>query len=391
MTVLRIGDDQRRARLAWRHRLAPQARSDDAAAITDSVVALHASDPATVHLSVATRMATPIAGAAEDALYDERSLVRMLGMRRTMFVVPTGLAPVVQAASSNDVAAAERRKVLRALEADGVQDGPDLLRALEDDTLDALAANGGAYATELSSALPQMSATVPMGSGRWRTDVTLGSRVLLLLAADGRIVRGPPRGSWRSSQYRWVPTTTWLGRPLDDLDAEAARARLAGHWLAAFGPATFEDLVWWTGWTRARSRRALASLDTTEVGLDDGSTGYVMSDDTDEVSAPPRWAALLPGLDPTAMGWRSRDWYLDPRHVDTVVDRNGNIGPTVWADGCVVGGWIQRPDSTIVYRMLDDVDAWAAVDDAVERLQDALAGTPVIPRFRSPLDRELSA
>ena len=53
------------------------------------VVALHATDPATVHLSAAARMREPDVAAVERALYDERSLIRMLGMRRTMFVVPT--------------------------------------------------------------------------------------------------------------------------------------------------------------------------------------------------------------------------------------------------------------------------------------------------------------
>ncbi|MGZ4679810.1 MAG: hypothetical protein ACXVIH_07445 [Ilumatobacteraceae bacterium] len=43
-----ITNEQRRARLALRHRLSPSTRTDDVAAITESVVALHSTDPATV-------------------------------------------------------------------------------------------------------------------------------------------------------------------------------------------------------------------------------------------------------------------------------------------------------------------------------------------------------
>jgi hypothetical protein len=388
--VLHISDDQRRARLAWRHRLVPDARVDDPVRITQSLVALHASDPATVHLTVTARMRTPAIGATERALYDDRTLVRMLGMRRTMFVVPSELVATVQAASTNDVAASERRRLVRALEANDITDAGDWLRTLEATTLSALVTRGGAHTTELTRLVPGLQRTITVGSGRWKTDVRLASRVLMLLAADGHIVRGRPRGTWLSSQYRWVPTTQWLGRPVDDEPADAARVDLARRWLAAFGPATFDDVVWWTGWTRTRARRALAALDTVEVTLDNGDVGLVLADDAAPVPDAPPSAALLPGLDPTSMGWAARDWYLGP-HRTAVFDRNGNAGPTVWWDGRIVGGWTQRPDGAIVHRLLTDIGAAgdAAVQAEVARLQGQLDGTTVTPRFPTPLDKQL--
>ena len=35
-------------------------------------------------------------------------------------------------------------------------------------------------------------------------DIGISSRVLIVLAAEGRVVRGRPRGTWISSQYRWA-------------------------------------------------------------------------------------------------------------------------------------------------------------------------------------------
>lgn len=392
MTRLRIDDDQRRARLARRHLVCADDHVDDPVAIARGVVALHSSDPATVHLSVMTRADAPSVDRTERALYDDRSLVRMLGMRRTLFVVPADLVPVVQAASADDIAAAERRRFVRAVAANGIADPERWLRTRETAALDALIERGGAHTSELNEAVPRLRDAITVGSGRWQTDVRAASRVLPLLAAHGRIVRGRPRGTWLSSQYRWVPTEQWLGGPITPMPADEARADLARRWLAAYGPATFDDLVWWSGWTRVRTRRAVAALDVVDVDLDDGTVGLVLADDTMPVPAPAPWAALLPSLDPTPMGWKARDWYLGS-HGDAVFDRNGNVGPTIWWNGRIVGGWAQRPDGTVVHRVLDDVDgaAAAAIAAAVGRLQEHLGGVAVTARFRSPLDRELTA
>ena len=69
-------------------------------AVAQDLVGLHGTDPVSVFLSAAARMKRPSIAAVEDALYSQRSLLRMLGMRRTLFVEPLDLVPVVQAAAS---------------------------------------------------------------------------------------------------------------------------------------------------------------------------------------------------------------------------------------------------------------------------------------------------
>lgn len=391
MQVPRIGVAQRRARLAWRHRLIPAARTDDPVDAADAVVAFHATDPASVHLAALARCTPPEIAATERALYDERSLVRMLGMRRTVFVVPSGLAPIVQAACTRDIAARERRRLIGVLGDNAVDNPETWLSRVEAATLAALEARGEALAVELSDDVPDLRRTVTVTSGRQVVELRLSTRVLFVLAAQGRIVRGRPRGTWLSSQYRWAPARTWLGRDVDEADAGDARAALAARWLGAFGPAAPADLQWWAGWTKTQTRAALARLDVTEVDMD-GAVGVVLANDLDGADAPPPWAALLSALDPTPMGWRDRTWYLGD-HAEALFDRSGNIGPTVWWEGRVVGGWVQRDDGAIVHRLLEDVgaDARAAIDGEVTRLQPCLADVTVVPRFHTPLERELRA
>ena len=73
----------------------------------------------------------------------------------------------------------------------------------------------------------------------------------------------------------------------------------------------------------------------------------VLPDDLDPTPDPPPYAALLPGLDPTTMGWQDRGWFLG-EHAKALFDTNGNAGPTLWWDGRVVGGWAQRRSGEVV-------------------------------------------
>src|SRR5215212_9685545 len=121
--MLHMSVAERRTRLGRRHALAAETKAADPVAAADGVVALHGTDAATVFLSAWARMAGGDVASVEHALYEERSLLRILAMRRTMFVTPTDTAAVMLMACSQDVAARERRKLLTLLEDHGIGDG----------------------------------------------------------------------------------------------------------------------------------------------------------------------------------------------------------------------------------------------------------------------------
>jgi hypothetical protein len=392
--VRRITDAERRARLVVRHHLAPSATAPDVVALAERLVGLHATDPATVFLSAAARLKQPKIEQIERALYDERTLVRALCMRRTLFVLPVALVAVVQAAVTDALVPAERKRTVRMIEENGIaRDGARWLRQVEAETLAAIEARGEATGAELAKAVPRLRNQIPYGEGKtWAGKMGMTSRVLFLLSCEQRVVRGRPQGSWTSTRYRWAPMTSWLPDGIPTLKPDEARAELARRWLAAFGPGTVADIKWWTGWPLGQTRQALAALDTREVELDNGSAGIVLAGDEAPVRSPKPAAALLPSLDPTTMGWTERDWYLGP-HKPRVFDTSGNAGPTVWWDGRIVGGWTQRKNGEIVWRLLEDIgtDGRRAVEREVERLQRWLAGVVVVARYATPLYEELRA
>ena len=119
-----------------------------------------------------------------------------------------------------------------------------------------------------------------------------------------------------------------------------------------------------------------------------GSPGYALPDDLEPVPEPAPWAALLPGLDVTTMGWSERDWYLGEHRAD-VFDTNGNAGPTAWWDGRVVGGWRQDADARVQLQLLEDPgrDGRKALTRKADQLTEWLAGIRISPRFPSRLSK----
>jgi hypothetical protein len=105
----------------------------------------------------------------------------------------------------------------------------------------------------------------------------------------------------------------------------------------------------------------------------------VLADDLEPVDPEPPWAALLPVLDPTTMGWKQRDFYLDPDHTPYLFDTNGNAGSTAWWDGWIVGCWVQDEDGAVQVVLREDpgADARAALDVEAERLTAFLDGMRV--------------
>ncbi len=390
----RIGAAERGVRLGLRHRLVAAGRTADPADVARSLVAVHGTDPSSVYLGILARMNAGGIADVERALYAERTLIRLLGMRRTVFVTTRDVASVIQAACSDAVAVNERRKLLGWLaDMDLAPDVGEWLAGAEQAALDALAARGDATAAELATDDKRLAVQIHQAQGTSSAGrFNVASRVLLVLAAQGKVVRGRPNGSWTSHQYRWTPLTAWWPAGLEEWATKDAEVELARRWLYAYGPATVDDLQWWTGWTRTQVRRALTELTPAEVDLD-GVPGIMLESDVQPPPDVEPWAALLPGLDSTPMGWRHRDWFLGD-HASRLFDRTGNIGPSLWWNGRIVGGWAQDRDGQIVCRFTEDVgvDAVAAAEAAALRLAKIVGTVRLAPRTRGRtwLEQELA-
>ncbi len=353
------------------------------------MVCLHGSDPGTVYLSAWVRMDGMTVADLERALYVDRSLVKHLAMRRTLFVFPRETMGLAQAGASSRVARSERRTLIRDVEAAGLhRDGERWLSEAGEQVLAALSEGREATSSELRAEIPLLGGSIAYGDGKsWGGQAPVGPRVLTTLSAAGQVVRASNDGGWNTSRPYWASMKSWLGEEIAARSEAEGVAGLVEKWLRAFGPGTAVDVKWWLGSTIAAVRRALADLDAVEVDLD-GQTGYLLRDDLEATDPVEPWAALLPPLDPTTMGWFERDWYLGP-YKSQLFDTSGNAGPTVWWDGRIVGGWRQSETGEVVLQMLEDVGAEGlrAAEYEAARLTDWFGGTRVLQRFPSPLSK----
>lgn len=381
-----IGDAERRARLVRRHGLGSGFGS--LAEASAAMLAWHATEAATVHLAAWARVPGLAVADVDAALYDARTLVKQLAMRRTLFAFPRDVLPAVWGSAAARVADEQRRRMVRDVEKAGLADDgaawvaracAAVLERLGEPTTTA----------RLREEVPELAGRITVGAPgkKWGGEVPIAPRVLTLLGAEGRIVRAGNAGHWRLNKPTWVRTECWLDdtAPLPEADGYAV---LVARWLRTFGPGTEDDLVWWLGSTRAAVRRALAEVGAVPVSLDAG-TGYVLPDDVEPVAPAEPVAALLPTLDPTVMGWKQRDFYLAGEDRPLLFDRNGNAGNTAWWDGRVGGAWVQ--DEAGVVRVLPCHELPGAAAEALgheaERLTAWLDGVRVVNVYASPLMR----
>ena len=199
-----------------------------------------------------------------------------------------------------------------------------------------------------------------------------------LLAAEVGPVDSPvPRIYWRHlaalvpmvhvphdgegyGRSRYAVATEWLGVEQPVIDIADARAHVTRRYLAAFGPATVDDLVAYVGRGRGGGigawRDAIKALGDEVVELRD-EAGRVLFDLESaprpgaDAEAPPRllarWDSLLLSHAP-----RARDRVIEDRHRSAVFSKNADVLPTLLVDGKVAGTWeLARNDATAHIRL----------------------------------------
>src|SRR5918997_183542 len=380
MSSTRLEDDERRARLAARHLLLPRTRHDNVPGIADALVALHSTDPPTVYLSAMVRMVQPSIAAVDQALYVDRTLIRHHAMRRTLWVATPAVVRRMHAAATLALVEPERRRTRQMLAANGVSEPEAWLAEAEEAVLADLREHGPSTARAVGQRLPALRHPLQLAPGKsYAAMQGAHTRVLTILGFTGKMVRTRP-SSWVNGSYAYAATEDWLAGGLHGEDPRAAAAELAGHWLRRFGPGTRTDLAWWMGWPLRTSRQALADCGAVEVELTSGP-GWLAQDDEPVPSVEP-WVAALPGLDPTTMGWKQRDWYLPAPAVEAF-DSVGNGGPTLWVDGRIVGAWAQTRDGEIHTHYFEPVPAARRreIDERVAEIKAMIGDTRFTVRF----------
>ncbi|MGH2418815.1 MAG: winged helix DNA-binding domain-containing protein [Candidatus Limnocylindria bacterium] len=153
---------------------------------------------------------------------------------------------------------------------------------------------------------------------------------------------------------RYALATEWLGEPMPEISPERARAHVARRYLAAFGPATVDDLAAYVGRGRGGIgpwRTAIETLGDEVVTMKDEGGRTLLDLEASprpdaDTPAPPRllarWDSLL-----LSHASKARDRVIADAHRPVVFSKNADVLPTFLVDGVVAGTWdLARSDGT---------------------------------------------
>ena len=294
-------------------------RDLDVRCAVESLVGLQAQVPNAPYVSLWSRLER-FEPDDLSALVEEREVVRAPLMRATIHLVTARdcarLRPVLQSVFERSFGSSPFAKNL---------DGVDLGEVRQ---------AGRALLAE-----PRTRAALGRALGeRWpdRDPLSLAYAVTYLLPA----VQMPPRGVWgKRSQATWVAAETWLGRRLE---AGARVEEAVLRYLAAFGPATVQDVALWSGLTGVRdvveSLRPWLRTYRDEDGreLFDVEDGLLPDP---ESPAPPRF---LPEFDNVLLSHADRSRIVEGGR-NPPIPSGGGAGPalgTVLIDGFMCATWL---------------------------------------------------
>jgi hypothetical protein len=295
--------------------------------------------PGSAALAFQARVADLPPGAVGDALAETKTLVEVLGMRISPYVVPTRDAAVFTLgalpADEESLRATLAAHVPTLKEA-GVTATEALEQAVEAARaeLDDGARSRGALSAGMTRRLPEALSTWCRACNARHVQESLfrlvGVRGAFVIARAGR-----------DSVY--VRTDRWLDA-VPDGDPAEARAELLHRYLRCYGPSTVEHFAAWVGIATAEARRSWDRMADRLVRVDlDGRRAWAHADDVARLESPPKAAGvrLLPLYDA----------YLDQRDRATLLPDKalhhrvwkilGNPG-AVLADGQIVGTWRLR-------------------------------------------------
>jgi hypothetical protein len=147
------------------------------------------------------------------------------------------------------------------------------------------------------------------------------------------LVQIPPRGLWhRSGQPTWRSVASWLGR---EVGGSPSPDDLMLRYLAAFGPASVQDIATWSWLTRVREvidrLRPKLRLSHDEQGRE----LFDVEDGPLPDPATPAPVRFLPEYDNIALSHANRARIIDPRTVGRIT---GYVG-TFLVDGLIAGQW----------------------------------------------------
>ena len=300
-------------------------------------------------------------------LYENKSLGRIRGMRKTLFIQVKEMIPIVYNAVKYLTDNLERKY----LEYRDVSIGE--YYKISKEIINLLNQN-------------EMSTSQIKKALNSQKDI---SAIISIMCDRMELIRGKPLKSWKDRRLHYAPFKSYFpNMNLGKYTEEQAIELLIHKYIKTYGPCTENDIVWWAGITKGKVKKALNSL-TNKIqkvqiaGLD--HIFYIYSTDINRITNAPlvnlQHLSLLPLLDPYLMGYKDRERYINPKNYDYIFDRSGNATSTILLNGEIIGVWdvAEKPSPNVKLLLFDFVEkkVTEVIKREAKRIGRFISGTNV--------------
>jgi hypothetical protein len=289
------------------------------AELVQTVGGIQAQEVAAALWSIGTRSARLTAGDVETARNEERSVILTWAMRGTRHLVATEdygwLLPLL---APYTIRANQRRYAELGLSDSLFEQGIPLMRRF-------LGEQGPQPRAGIGAMLNQQGIA------------TDGQRLIHLIGRatlEGVLCFGPDE----AGEETWVAVEDWVSIQWE----LGAIGKLAHRYFGAFAPATIEDFAAWAGLPIPEARQGVQAIADDLIELESKSeTLYMLKSHADllhEQGNKPV-VRLLPRYDTYLLGYRSREWMVDPPYMKRIHPGGGVLHATMLVNHRAAGTW----------------------------------------------------
>ncbi|MFX0037987.1 MAG: DNA glycosylase AlkZ-like family protein [Promethearchaeota archaeon] len=327
-----------------KHHLTDDSKIDDILKITDDLCGLHSTGLTTSYLSLLVRANNFKKADLERELYKNRTLGRIRGIRKTLFIQKREMIPIIHAATFklseknfekymefHKISLSEYKKI-----------SEQIINILKERELSA-----SEIRKELDSKL-----NIPA--------------IIHLMCDYGLLIRGQPIKNWKDRRNKYALFKDYF--PNINLTVENEKhaiSNLLEKYLKTYGPASEDDLSWWTGLTKTEIREGLTNIeqDLNKIKISSLKGNFLIINSDIEImqnliNVDKPSLSLLPELDSYPMGYKYRDRYVNANNYTKIFDRSGNVAATIFLDGIAIGVWDteEKPEHLVKYHLFHSIE-----------------------------------
>lgn len=317
---------------------------DNIVQIVEDICGLHSTELKTSYLSLFVRTNKFKKSDLEKELYEEKSLGRIRGMRRTLFIETLKWIPIIYAATCNLIEYSfEKYMEFHKVSLKEYQEiSQNIIKKLKGRELSA---------SEIRKELNSKS-NIPA--------------IIQVMGNRGLLIRGKPIKDWKDRRNKYALFKDYFPElDLSMYEENKAIRLLVEKYIKTYGPVTETDMAWWTGLKKTKIRDVLKPIEQNleKVKISNVKKTYIM--DKEELANLENNStyekpslSLLPGLDPYPMGYKDRERYINAQNYNNLFDRSGNITSTIFLNGKAIGVWDteEEPEPLIKFYLFHSLE-----------------------------------